>query len=236
MCLGLAAETQGCARDQASRALMKMIDRKGQTIGQTLRQAWGGEAIGQYNGQEATRRVIPAGSYSLGFIIALQPTVVTGLLADADTGTPQRYCWSTANDPTIPSEPVQWPGQLEWDPTVLQIPAPDPGEFWADEFIIQFPKEIKERLRREQIARRRGEPGVQLAELDGQSPLMLVKLASLLALLDSRRGGHRRGLGPRARCVAHLVQGPNCPREAQRLHEGQGSGRTRGAVPGPGTP
>jgi hypothetical protein len=150
-----------------------LFDRTGSTTGAALRSAWGGEMIGQRNAQEVTTRIVAEGSYALGVIVAFQPTVVTQLLADGGTGMPQRFIWSVAADPNIPDERVGWPGPLPWNPATIREPV-----------TIEMPATVKEQLYRDALARKRGQQ--VLAELDGQAPLMMVKLAALLALLDSR--------------------------------------------------
>lgn len=150
-----------------------LYERNGSTTGAALRSGWGGDMIGQRNAQEVTTRIVAEGSYCLGLIVAFQPAVVAGLLADGATGMPQRFCWSTATDPNIPDERVAWPGNLPWNPDIIRRPA-----------TIQLPDAIKTQLHRDALARKRGQ--LILDELDGQQPLMMVKLAALLALLDSR--------------------------------------------------
>ncbi len=157
-------------------ALIKLLfERNGATTGAALRTAWGGGLIGQKNATGETTRIVREGSYAFGLIVAMQPAVVDQLLADGGTGMPQRFAWSTAVDPNIPDERVPWPGDLPWDPRVIR-----------EGVTIRFADTIKDELFRASVARKRGEPDAQLADLDGQSPLMLVKLAALLALLDSR--------------------------------------------------
>jgi hypothetical protein len=161
--------------DEGQMLIKYLFARNGATTGAALRSAWGGEMIGQKNAVEETTRIVREGTYAFGLIVAMQPSVVVQLLADGGTGMPQRFLWSTATDPTIPDERVEWPGQLPWDPQVIRKPT-----------TIHLADTIKDELFRASIARKRGEPDAQLADLDGQSPLMLVKLAALLALLDSR--------------------------------------------------
>lgn len=83
-------------------ALNKLIERAGSTVGETLRTLWSGETIGQKNGRADTTRTVPAGSYSAGLVIGYQPSTVLPLLADVEAGTPQRFLFCWAEDPSIP--------------------------------------------------------------------------------------------------------------------------------------
>lgn len=173
--------------------LTKMLERNGATIGETLRRGWVGRTIGQANGRAETTRIIRDGKYSLGLVIGFQPETAQPLLNDVGAGTPQRFLWCWATDPTSPDLPPEHPGPLTgvWRP-----PAPQPdGTGWligdpfsgVDQTPVSFADEIKAELSRSHRARLRGEEGATLPELDAQSPLMLVKIAALLAQLDGRR-------------------------------------------------
>lgn len=156
--------------------MAKLGERTGSVLGETLRRAAIGEALGQTNASEERTRYIAPGSYSLGLLAGFQPSVATVLLADAHTGTPQRFFWGWADDPTIPDTPPPWPGPIE----------PHPGRMRPDQPVdIDFPASIKQRLWAERVARGRGE--LEVAELDGHANLMKVKLAALFALLDGGR-------------------------------------------------
>lgn len=155
--------------------MAKLGERSGSILGETLRRAAIGEALGQTNASEERTRYIAPGSYSLGLLAGFQPSIATVLLADAHTGTPQRFFWGWADDPTIPEDPPPWPGPIE----------PHPGRIRPDQPIdIDFPASIKRMLWQHRVARGRGE--IEVAELDGHAGLMKVKLAALFALLDGR--------------------------------------------------
>lgn len=155
--------------------MAKLAERTGSILGETLRRAAIGEALGQTNASEERTRYIAPGSYSLGLLAGFQPSIATVLLADAHTGTPQRFFWGWADDPSIPDTPPPFPGPIE----------PHPGRMRPSEPVdIDFPVSIKQMLWRERVARGRGE--IEVAELDGHAGLMKVKLAALFALLDGR--------------------------------------------------
>lgn len=155
--------------------MAKLAERTGSILGETLRRAAIGEALGQTNASEERTRYIAPGSYSLGLLAGFQPSIATVLLADAHTGTPQRFFWGWADDPSIPDSPPPFPGPIE----------PHPGRMRPSEPVdIDFPVRIKQMLWRERVARGRGE--LEVPELDGHAGLMKVKLAALFALLDGR--------------------------------------------------
>lgn len=155
--------------------MAKLAERTGSILGETLRRAAIGEALGQTNASEERTRYIAPGSYSLGLLAGFQPSIATVLLADAHTGTPQRFFWGWADDPSIPDTPPPFPGPIE----------PHPGRMRPSEPVnIDFPVRIKQMLWRDRVARGRGE--LEVPELDGHAGLMKVKLAALFALLDGR--------------------------------------------------
>lgn len=157
-------------------ALAQLGSRTGSILGETLRRAAIGEALGQTNASEERTRYIAPGSYSLGLLAGFQPAIATGVLADAHTGTPQRFYWGWADDPSIPDVPPPWPGAIE----------PHPGRIRPDAPLdIVFPERIRRMLWADRVARGRGE--IEVPELDGHAGLMKVKLAALFALLDGGR-------------------------------------------------
>lgn len=191
--------------------LTKMLERSGATIGETLRRGWVGRTLGQTNGRAETTRIIKDGRYSLGLVIGFQPETAQPLLADAAAGTPQRFLWCWATDPSSPDLPPAHPGPLT---TVWRPPAPDPGGTgWlvgdpfseVDQTPVTFDESIRVELSRNHRARLRGEEGAMLPELDAQSPLMLVKVATLLSQLDGRRV-----VTPDDWQLAHLVYATSC--------------------------
>jgi hypothetical protein len=159
--------------DEGQTLAKMMQERQGSTVGMAIRTAWTGGALGQANAREENTRFLPDGSYSMGLIIGYQPKIAQHLLADGGPGTPQRFLWLSAIDPHIPDEPVPLPDPFRMP---VELPGADP--------VVSFPADLRAQLRREQLARQRGE--VVIDELDSHVPLMRCKLAALLALLDER--------------------------------------------------
>lgn len=154
-------------------ALTALMTQQGSVLGATLRTAAMGGTLGQANATKDRYRHVPEGSYSLGMVVGFQPSTVDGLLSEHEVvaGTPQRFLWVSAADPNIPELADEVDNLIRWDPTALR------GG-------MGLAPSIKTRLRAESVARGRGELVVDT--LDAHKPIMLVKLAGLLAILDKR--------------------------------------------------
>ncbi|MFJ4672997.1 hypothetical protein [Kitasatospora purpeofusca] len=159
-----------------------MKERSGSTLGETLRSAAVGQTLGQTNASKDTTRYIPAGSYSTGLLVGFQPETAAPLFEEVAEGTPQRFWWTQVLDPSIPDEQPAWPGELStlsgWRTAITA----------SEQTLISFDPDIKAELRRADLAKARGEVSLEeMNPLDSHAPLMQVKFASLLALLDGRR-------------------------------------------------
>lgn len=164
--------------------LSELGARQGATLLPTLRTAWSGGALGQANASKERRRIAKAGSYVFGVTVALQPELAGKLLADATGGTPQRFLWTNAIDPDIPTwdRAPKWPGTLPYEPLSLPTGASErPDEpVWfvvADEIRI-------ERLKADHAAATGQTVGGD--PFDSHLGLLRLKTACLLALLDGR--------------------------------------------------
>lgn len=101
-------------------ALMQQGKRLGTVVFPTLRTAWDGGTLGQANAREETTRHIPEGTYSMGLVIGSQEDTVQELLKEATAGTPQRFIWCWAGDPTVSDDQPDWPGELSLNDEALQ--------------------------------------------------------------------------------------------------------------------
>lgn len=160
--------------------LDQLNQRNGSTLHETIRCAAVGQSIGQTNATEERRRFIKAETYSLGMLIGFQPTTAQPLLADHKTGTPQRYFWSWAQDPNIPEEPPEWPGEFEWHPGLLRP---------TEDVNVRFPDDIRKMLWDERRARNQGK--AEGGPYDGHANLLKAKLASMFALFDLGEDGRK---------------------------------------------
>ncbi|WP_188188003.1 bifunctional DNA primase/polymerase [Nonomuraea sp. SYSU D8015] len=161
--------------DEGESLTKQLFGRLGATVGESLRRAWTGGTIGQFNGHKVNTRVIESGTYSLGMVVGFQPETALPLLEDAPAGTPQRFLWCSSTDPSIPEDVVEEPGPLDLE-LIRRGFGIDPK--------ISFATPLLRQIRAEDRARATGE--LTLPPLDSHKPLMLVKLSVLLAILDNR--------------------------------------------------
>jgi hypothetical protein len=178
--------------------LVKLLERAGSTIGETLRSAWSGETIGQKNGRVETTRTVPARSYAAGLVIGWQPSTILPLLDDHEAGTPQRFLFCWAVDQSIPprSARVLWPGEmLSPFPDTVPTDMPPPGTIIAapppmrGESIV-FAESITDELYDTEHAKNTGSLPADHPLRDpfrSQHPVLKVKVSALLALLEGRR-------------------------------------------------
>ena len=157
-------------------ALTQNGQRSSSVLNETIRSAAIGGTIGQTNASADRKRLIKGDSYSMGMVVGYQPVTALPLLADADTGTPQRFFWSWVLDPNIPKKRPPYPGKL-----VNHLGS------WRPDFdvILEIPERIQNLLDEDLQARRSGK--VVVDTLDGHAGLMKVKACALLAILDNRK-------------------------------------------------
>jgi Bifunctional DNA primase/polymerase, N-terminal len=148
--------------------------RNGATLLPTLRSIWTGGVLGQSNASRERHRIVPALSYTYGVVAGFQAARVGPLLDDVDAGTPQRFGWVYATDPTVPDRRPDWPGPLDWTP---------PPKFSGGRHLEVAP-EIADEIAAADLARVRGEAAVDL--LDAHGGLYRLKIAGILAVLDGR--------------------------------------------------
>lgn len=170
-------------------SLARMLQRSGATVGESLRRAWAGATIGQQNGKTETTRIVRSGTYSLGLLIGFQRETCQELLADGAAGTPQRFLWAWATDPSIPKTRVPNPGVLRgvWrrEDGNHWLIAEARGQADADERPVTFDAPILEQLFELHHGLSTG--ALALPELDAHMPLTKVKVAVLLAQMEGRR-------------------------------------------------
>lgn len=161
--------------DEGEALTKQLFGRNGATVGESLRRAWTGGTIGQFNGHKINTRVIDSGTYSLGMVVGFQPETALPLLEDAPAGTPQRFLWCSSIDPSIPEDVVDEPGPLNLE-LIRRGFGVEPKATFAAALLRQ--------IRVDDRARATGE--LKLPPLDAHRPLMLVKLSVLFAILDNR--------------------------------------------------
>jgi hypothetical protein len=120
-----------------------------------------------------------------GITLGIQPELAGPLLADTAAGTPQRFVWVMATDPTAPDARPDWPGVLPWEP-------PDAGNLEPYAIVrggfkryqLDVDDTIAKEIDGDRITVMRGEQ--QRASGDAHQMLVRLKTAALLALLDKR--------------------------------------------------
>lgn len=157
-------------------ALAELGSRKGSTLLPILRQMWTGGPAGTTNASVETNRLLRSGSYALGLVIGFQPEMAAGLLDDHVGGTPQRFDWVSATDPTIPDVAPDWPGPIEWR---------HPPVYHGEHGVLAVAGSLVATVRREALAVSRREK--VLDSLDSHANLSRLKVAAVLAMLDGRR-------------------------------------------------
>lgn len=146
-------------------------ERRGSTLGGTIRAAWGGGTLGQANASADTTRHLNGGGYALGFLVGYQVSTAAAMLKDAGPGTPQRFLWFGAQNRTMTADRFPWPGPLK-------LPE------WVPRVTVTFHPDIVQALIDYDVAKHAGR--VVVDEMDSHEPLMWCKLAALFALVDGR--------------------------------------------------
>jgi hypothetical protein len=155
--------------------LADLGSRSGSVLLPVIREIWSGVALGQQNASVERNRRVPAYSYNYGIVAGFQVARVGPLLDDAEAGTPQRFGWAYAIDPTVPEDLPEWPGELRW---------PWPPIVKSGEYLALEPSIAKE-IRAADLARVRGMAPTQV--LDAQAGLYRLKVAGCLSLLAGRK-------------------------------------------------
>ncbi|WP_052688836.1 bifunctional DNA primase/polymerase [Williamsia herbipolensis] len=156
--------------DEGASLVAGIIDNKrGQDIGPTLRSAWSGKLLGQGNASVERRREVRV--YSVGLEVGFQLEAIAALSTpeQMEYGTPQRFLFVSATDPSIPDVAPVHPG-----PLAVTLPA-EP---------LTYDDELCEWVRSAALARARGEvDGGNADPMQAQRPATVARLAALLVIL-----------------------------------------------------
>jgi len=157
--------------DEGAGLVSGILDNKrGQDIGPTLRAAWTGAVLGQANASaERTRQVR---DYSVGLCVGFQLEALAAMSTEEqlEYGTPQRFIYFSATDPSIPDDAPEDPGPL----TVTLPHGP-----------LQYDAELRARARKEALARARGghEDRAEGDLMLAHRPALVARCAALLVVL-----------------------------------------------------
>lgn len=159
--------------------LTALASRQSATVSGQLRQAAMGDQLGFFYVDTAKRMLVPKHAYRLCLIAGVQPGRAQGLLGETEGGTPQRFLWLPATDPTMRREVPERPDPIAWTPPRYNGP----------EGLIHVCQQACDVVLDAHIARQRGQGDA----LDGHALLTRLKVAAALAMLDL-------GRGPREQC------------------------------------
>ena len=162
-------------------SLTTLGGRQGSTLLSELRTVWTGGRLGHAYVDPKKRIPVPANSYRLAAIVAVQPGNAGPILADTDKGMPQRFVWLMCADRNSPDNV----DDLEL--TAMQL-TPAFGQFLGHEHeAATDPREMvvfdgaRQEINRQRRGRLRREPGYEA--LHGHWLLAKLKVAALLAIL-----------------------------------------------------
>ena len=93
-------------------ALVALAQRKDSLVLSTLRTIYSGGVLGQSNASQDTRRRVEGNEHTFGIVIAIQDVIAAALIEHEADGTPQRFLWMSAIDPSVPTIPPEWPGAI----------------------------------------------------------------------------------------------------------------------------
>jgi len=164
--------TAGLAFVDEGQSLLSQADRSGTTIMETIRSAWMGGDLGQHNAAEERKRWLKPHGYRLSMIVGFQLSYAAGLITDGEGGTPQRFTFALATDPSLDPY-AEWPGPIPFrsHPTIGRR-------------AIDFEQVLIDDIRERRIGRSRGT--IIVDPLDTHADLRKMKLAAALAVLDGR--------------------------------------------------
>lgn len=162
--------------------------RSGSTLMPILRSAYTHSVLGQTNASVERKRIVNGELYVFGLTMGLQPEKAQNFLGDAGGGTPQRFLWVEASNPTQPETLPEWPGSLPWAPPsqkVLDAHKQAPtgsGGYLRHQMTI--PDGVREEMITHHQAVQRGD--LVLSEDNAHTYLVQLKTAAALALLDQQ--------------------------------------------------
>lgn len=145
--------------------------RIGSTLDETLRSLFSGADVGNSNADPERKRWVKGGEYSFGLSVNITFESLKWLLDKAGHGTPQRFLFSAATDPTIPKKKPS--------------PTPKPPIFKVNPAAnITMEQAILDEVDEEIMLAARGE--LVLDEMDAHRVWIRCKVAGILCIWDGR--------------------------------------------------
>jgi hypothetical protein len=225
-----------CVYIDEGEALVSLAQRKDAIVLATLRTIYSGGVLGQTNASQETKRHVPRGEHTFGIVIAIQETVAAALLEHEADGTPQRFLWLSAIDPSVPDpdenevEP-EWPGEMsvlnflaqheptgDWDKDTVDKVKGGPAVGYMQvgkPYFLEVDETIRREVRKARLATVHGDGTVD--PIRAHENLTRLKVAGCLAILDQRVD-----INPEDWRLAGLVMGTSTmvlARTRQIIHE-----------------
>lgn len=156
------------------------------TLMPMLRTAATGGALATANATKDRYRKIPAGNYRLAMVVAFQPHKAGVLLSqpEIEGGTPQRFAWAMATDPTMPRERPAMPPPFVWTSPAIGMFREAGLECVDDNWIMKAAPRIWAEVDEYRYLVQTEQKTVE--EIDGHLLLLRIKMAALLCLLGNR--------------------------------------------------
>lgn len=173
------------AYDEGS-LLTQLTARQGSTLVQMLLTMWSGGTVGTDTIATAAKgksRTLQQGTYQVSLLLAMQPEVAEGLLAQSGVGLVQRLTWYACHD----LDPLRGHADYRIEPLHWQQPTiPDRRERAGEDgtLYLDVPLEVREAIRQEGADSL--QPWHDADPLDGHANLVRLRVAAALALLDGR--------------------------------------------------
>jgi hypothetical protein len=160
-------------------SLGAMSNRTGQTTLAILRQGFSGETLGySYRGRHSEQ--VPAHTYRMTLVVAVQPERAGILLDDGGGGIPQRFMWFPARDKRITADVPEWPvDNLDRPRRLLTMSSSDIARAAGN---VNVPREVWAEIREARAMSMRDDDNA----LDGHALFCREKLAYALAYMDAR--------------------------------------------------
>lgn len=159
--------------------LTAVAGRSGATLLPTLRTAWSGGTLGHAYVDPTKRVEIPAGTYRLAMVVGVQPRRARDLFEDDSGGTPQRFFWATATDPTAPDDTPEPPAE----PMPWRVPAEATKRRLVD-IVLQVDQGAVDEIQQERREAIRAP--LSAGSRHGHHMYTRLKVAALLGILDGR--------------------------------------------------